>query len=964
MAAADCVVPVPRPEDSVVMSVSAARRLTGVCITCALVSACAAEQTPIVPRPTTDFSIPFERFTLENGLDVVLHADHSDPIVAVATIMHVGSSRERRGRTGFAHFFEHVSFNDSENVPVGANRKLIPELGGTRNGGTSLDMTVYYEVVPKDAFEKILWIDSDRLGYMINTVTDAALEREKQVVKNEKRQRVDNAPYGHTQMVRRSALYPEDHPYHSTVLGALDDLQNARLEDVESFYNRFYGANNATLVIAGDIDIEQTKARVQYWFGEIRRGPDVKAPYPRPIFLEASRSLMYEDNFATLPELQVVFPTVEQYHEDVYALDILVDLLADGKQAPLYEVIVKERQLAPNVVVRHEAAEIAGELVIRVRANAGTDLDAVRMAVDEGLARFEQEGVQPVALERAKVRAERALHDGMGSVLDKALLLAELNEFAGDAGYITTIAERTLAVTADDVTEVYERYVKGQTSVATSFVPRGEPGLALDGAEPALVVEEEIVQEAEIEVSQGAEADYLRTRTEADRSEPPLGDAPLVTAPQVWQATEANGLVLYGIEAHEEALVAFDLTLPGGQLVDPPGKTGVAGLLALLMMEGTADKTPAQLEEAIDLLGARITITGGREAIRLSGSTLARTFEPTMALVKELLLEPRWDETEFARLERELATRLQDQAARPISIANNVFNRVLYGENHAFVNPPSGTPETVAGIELDDLKRYAAGYVSPSQASLHVVGAVSQAQVQAALASLRERWPANPIDIRNQPEPPEAPGQTVYFVDVPGAKQSVLQVGRLALSAADPDHIRLDFANERLGGNSSGRLFQLLRIEKGYTYGATSGLVDTAEIGPWLARTSVRANVTLESLELLRDQIRDYAATFTEEDVEVTKNQIVKSNTRAFESLGAKLGLLRRMSRFGLPVDFLERDQQTLLGMTLADFRENIETHLNESDMIYVVVGDAATQVGRMAELGYGEPIMLDITGR
>ena len=265
---------------------------------------------------------------------------------------------------------------------------------------------------------------------------------------------------------------------------------------------------------------------------------------------------------------------------------------------------------------------------------------------------------------------------------------------------------------------------------------------------------------------------------------------------------------------------------------------------------------------------------------------------------------------------------------------------------------------------MDDLKRYAADYVSPSQASFHVVGAVSQAQVQAALASLSGRWPANPIDVLHQPEPTQAPGQTIYFVDVPGAKQSVLQVGRLALSAADPDHTRLDFANERLGGNSSGRLFQLLRIEKGYTYGATSGLVDTAEVAPWFARTSVRANVTLESIELLRDQIRNYAATFTEEDVEVTKNQVAKGNTRAFESLGAKLGLLRRMSRLGLPSDFLERDQQTLLAMTHSDFREVIETHLNESDMIYVVVGDAATQLGRVAELGYGEPTMLDITGQ
>ena len=400
------------------------------CVGCAVLAggACAVGDGADEASRGEAFDLPFVHYELDNGLEVVLHEDHSDPIVAVATIMHVGSSRERPGKTGFAHFFEHMSFNDSENIPVGANRKLIPELGGIRNGGTSSDMTIYYEVVPKDAFEKILWIDSDRLGYMINTVTEAALEREKQVVKNEKRQRVDNAPYGHTQTAQRAALYPEDHPYHWTVIGSLDDLQSATLDNVREFYDRLYGANNATLVIAGDIDIDETTRLVDYWFGEIRRGPEVQAPIARPVYLEASRSLMYEDNFATLPELQVVFPTVEQFHEDQYALDILTELLAGNKQAPLYEVIVGERKLAPDVSMSHRVAEIAGELVLRVRGNAGTDLDMVKAAVDDGLARFETDGVPAVALERVKVQAERALYERTGSVLDRAFALAEGNE--------------------------------------------------------------------------------------------------------------------------------------------------------------------------------------------------------------------------------------------------------------------------------------------------------------------------------------------------------------------------------------------------------------------------------------------------------------------------------------------------------------------------------------------------------
>ena len=912
----------------------------------------------------SSFEIPYERYVLDNGLEVVLHEDDSDPIVAVATIVHVGSSRERPGKTGFAHFFEHMSFNDSENVPLGGNRKLIPELGGSRNGGTSSDYTIYYEVVPKDAFEKILWIDSDRLGYMINTVTEEALEREKQVVKNEKRQRVDNAPYGHTQAVQRATLYPEEHPYHWTVIGSLEDLQSATLDDVKEFYANLYGANNATLVIAGDIDIERTKALVEYWFGEIRRGPEVDAPTPQAVRLDGTRSLMYEDNFATLPELQIVFPTVEQYHDDEYALDMLAHLLVGSKAAPLYRVIVEERKLAPGVSAAHVAREIAGELVIRVRANAGTELDRVHEAISEGLSRFEAEGVPAEELQRLKAQAERGLYDDMEDVLSKAFRLATFNEFAGDPGYISTVAERTQAVTAEDVLAVYERYVQGRPSVLTSFVPRGHGDLALGEAVPARVTEEPIVQGAEAEVSQGREAVYERTSTVADRSEPPLGEPPLLAAPAVWTATLDNGLEVLGIENTEVPLVAFDLSLRGGQLIEPKGKAGLASLLAAMMLEGTETRTSVELEKAIDLLGARLSVNAGREDIRIAGSTLARNFEATLALVEELLLEPRWDENEYQRLVREVNTRIQDREANPAAISNDVFSRLLYGGDHAFGTPSLGTLDTVASLQLDDLRTFFDANLSPSVATFHVAGDVSRERVLDALSSLAERWEAREVMKPGQPLPPDLEGQTVYFVDVPGAKQSVLRVGRLTLSAVDPDARRLDYANERLGNNSSGRLFQLLRIEKGYTYGASSGVADTIEVAPFSAVTSVRANVTLESLQLLRDQIRSYAQTFTQTDVAVTKNQVIKGDTRRFESLASKLSLLRRMSRLGLSSDFVERGQAELLAMTRQDFREVISTYLDESQMIYLVVGDAETQLPRIAELGYGEAVRLDLSGR
>ncbi len=386
---------------------------------------------------TAEFTIDYEKFILDNGLEVILHEDHSDPIVAVATMMHVGSNREKPGKTGFAHFFEHMSFNDSENTPVGANRKLIPEWGGERNGGTWNDGTVYYEVVPKDAFEKILWIDSDRFGYMINTVTEEALEREKQVVKNEKRQRVDNAPYGYTDEIIRKNLYPEGHPYNWTVIGSLPDLQSATLDDVKEFYEKYYGASNGSLVIAGDIDIEETKELVKKWFGEIRKGPEVAPLEAKPVSLEKSKSLYFEDNFAKLPELRMIFPTVERYHKDTYALDILGQLLSGSKKSPLYKVLVEEKKLAPNPVTFQRSNEIAGEFNFIIRANADKDLDSVKTAINEGLARFEKDGFTDNELKRIKAELETQLYQGFSTVLNKAFQLVQDNEFKGDPGYIS-----------------------------------------------------------------------------------------------------------------------------------------------------------------------------------------------------------------------------------------------------------------------------------------------------------------------------------------------------------------------------------------------------------------------------------------------------------------------------------------------------------------------------------------------
>lgn len=910
-----------------------------------------------------EFTIEYEKFTLDNGLEVILHVDKSDPIVAVATMMHVGSNREKPGKTGFAHFFEHMSFNDSENVPVGANRKMIPEWGGSRNGGTWSDGTVYYEVVPKDAFEKILWIDSDRLGYMINTVTEAALEREKQVVKNEKRQRVDNAPYGYTDEIIRKNLYPEGHPYNWTVIGSLPDLQAATLDDVKEFYNEYYGAANASLVIAGDIDIEETKRLVQQWFGEIPSGPEVAPIAPMPVTLTETKSLFFKDNFAKLPELRMVFPTVEDYSEDMYALEVLGQLLSGSKKSPLYKEVVENKKLAPNVSSYQSSSELAGEFVIRVRANEGVALDDVKGAIDTALSNFETNGFTDNELERIKAELETQLYNGVSTVLNKAFQLVQDNEFGKDPGYISKRTKLYQAVDRDAVMAAYNKYLKDKNFLMTSVIPKATPELAVTGATEASVWVEEVTAMSDSEqVGQGEEAQYEKTASTYDRSEPPFGEAPLLKMPEIWKGSLSNGINLYGIENNELPLVNFTITIPGGHALDPVDKAGLASLTADLMNEGTANKTAAELEEAIGLLGSSIRIYSGLEEIVIGGNCLARNFDATMALVQEMILEPRWDEADFNRLKQELVTSLKGREANPTAIAAINFNQLIYGPDHIYSIPTNGTLETEKNISLEDVKAFYAKAITPANASFHIVGAMDQGATKEALAGLNDNWNGDAVDIPSYEASFEAAKGNLYFIDVPNSKQSVLYIGSPALAASDENYAKLGFANEILGGGSSGRLFQTLRIEKGYTYGAYSGVSARNEVAPFAIRSSVRANATYPSLLIIKKMVDDYGLKFSQEDVDLTKNKIVKQNTRAFESFGAKLGILQNVSKYGRPMDYIDQDQQALMSMTLADFRDVINAYINEPDMVYVIVGDKATQLEEVKKMKKNV-IELDIFG-
>ncbi len=910
-----------------------------------------------------EFKIDYEKFTLSNGLEVIFHIDRSDPVVAVALTAHVGSAREKEGRTGFAHLFEHLLFLESENLGKGGLDKMSARIGGSgANGSTSRDRTNYLQTVPNDALEKMLWAEADKLGWFINTVTDPVLAKEKQVVKNEKRQGVDNQPYGHTSYVIDKNLYPEDHPYNWQVIGSLEDLQNATLADVKEFFRRWYVPNNVTLTVVGDFDPAQAKVWVEKYFAEIPAGEPIASLTPRPGKVETIQKLYHEDNFAQLPELSMTWPTVELYHEDAYALNVLTDYLSQGKRAPLNVILKDDRKLTSSLRMYNMTSEIAGQTLLSIRAFADKDLDDVAEAIAEAFAKFEREGISEKDLARIKAGQETSFYNQLSSVLGKGAQLAQYNIFAQNPGFVNEDIQRVLAVSTDDVMRVYRKYIKDKNYIATSFVPKGNVTAALEGSEKAAVVEEQIVQGAEESFDASVQASYEKAPSTFDRSaEPPYGKTPEVKIPGVWKDSLANGLKVYGIENREVPLVQFNLVVDGGHLLDDPQKVGVANLVAQLLTKGTRTKTTADLEDAIAQLGATVYVYATAENIKISVNTLSRNFDAVMALVDEMILEPRWDAAEFELAKEAAKSQIQQQKASPDRVAGNEFNKLLYGEGNIRAENILGSMESVASITLDDLKAYHARYISPSVTRMHVVGDLDKAGIMGVLDHLAASWENVPVTVPAFEPSSKPTTATVYFYDIPDAKQSMVQVGYPALASTDPDYYPAVVMNYILGGGGfASRLTQELREGKGYTYGIRSSFAGGKVAGPFVISSGVRTNITYESVQLIKDILSQYPLTFSQEDLETTQSFLTKSNARAFETAGAKLMMLETISEYGWDAAYTKEREEIVKQMTVERVHELAKRYVDPDKMIWLIVGDAKTQLDRLEKLGYGKPVLLN----
>ena len=911
-----------------------------------------------------DFSLPYEKFVLDNGLQVVLHEDKSDPIVSVAIQYHVGSAREKPGKTGFAHLFEHMLFQRSEHLGRNEFFKKIGELGGSFNGATGPDGTVYYETVPRDALEKVLWMESDRMGFFINTVTRKGLEREIDVVSNEKRQN-ENRPFGQSNGMMLKQFYPEGHPYRWPVIGSIADLHGATVDDIKQFYRKYYAPNNATLVVAGDFDRREVEAMIRKYFGEIPAREEVEPVRPIPVQLEKTSKYVLEDRFANAPGLEMNFSGAEQFHPDAYPLRILALLLSYGKNAPFYKVLVEDNKLASYVNVASSSLELSGQVSVSVKAYKETDLNTVYRGIQEAFERFEQEGIRDNDLERMKIMQETMLYNVMMSLESKTQALARNNVFAGRPDQMVIDLAHYQAVTKEEVMRVYRKYVRGKHFVALSTVPQGQTSLALTGSVVVRPDEDSPVGQ-KLVADEGAVTDddpYEYTPSVFDRSvEPPLlANTPESAMPPVWTGEMSNGMKVKGMAYTELPVVQFAVYLNSGMLCEPKGKSGLARLTAAVLNCGTRTKTPEELEVALGLLGARVSFGVSTERMQLSGSCLKKNFPQVLRLVEEMLLEPRWDETALELARKRMIGNIRQSSTEPKVLARHVFRQMMYGPENVLSNSALASEKEVAAITMEDIKTFYKTHIVPGQATFDFVGGYEKKEVMKFLQPLARTWTTGGASQERLNLNFMAPHAKVYFVDYPGAKQSYILLGCPAMPKASNDYYPAKMVNQLLGASSNALLFDVLRLQHGYTYGAYSFFDCGKYANEFRATSSVQAAYTLEAMQLFKSCISTYGEQFTEQSLVKTKDAMFKENAAAFEMPDARLDLLSEMTVDGLPVDDLKRQEQLLKRMTLPEAKACIRNWLDYDRMFFVVVGDAASQLDRIRKSGLGEVKVVDL---
>ncbi|MBB1285878.1 insulinase family protein [Flavisolibacter sp. BT320] len=926
-----------------------------------------------VTKKGTELVIPYEKYVLPNGLTVIIHEDRSDPVVHVDVTYHVGSAREEIGKSGFAHFFEHMMFQGSDNVGDEQHFKIVTDAGGTLNGTTNRDRTNYFETVPANQLEKALWLEADRMGFLLDAVTQKKFEVQRATVKNERGQNYDNRPYGLQSEYMAKNLYPYGHPYSWLTIGYLEDLNRSDVNDLKNFFLRWYGPNNATLTIGGDVNTPEVLKLVQKYFGSIPSGPKVAPMKPAPAMVDKDRYVSYVDNYARASQLRITYPTVEDYHPDGPALSLLAQVLGGGfgggrggggsanRNSVFYQTMIKP-QKALQASASSQASELAGEFTITVTPYPESSLADMEKLVAQAFAEFEKRGVTAEDVEKFKTGFEARTLNSLASVSGKVSTLAAFETFTGNPNMLKKLLDRYSKLTKEDVMRVYNQYIKNKPRVVLSTLAKGQEALV---AAPDNYTVDTTHYKAPDYGYAGLK--YNKAKDNFDRSKTPgNGPNPTVKVPAFWRKDLPSGIKMIGTQNTEIPVVTVSISISGGHLLQAGdlSKAGLASFFARMMNEDTKNYTAEQFSEELQKLGSSISVSSSTDAITVNVQTLKKNIDKTMALVEERLFNPKFSEESFKRLHRQSMESFKQAKSQPASVASAVFAKLNYGPNHILGIGEGGTEKTVANITLQDIQNYYNNYMTSMGTKVVVVGDVTQAEILPKLSFL-DKLPKKKVVLPKVDPTPAVEKTTVYMVDIPKAAQSEFRVGYATGLKYDAtgDYYKSYLMNFPMGGSFNSRINLNLREDKGWTYGARSNFTGDEYSGEFAFSSGIKAGATDSALIEVMKEIKNYTANGpSDEELDFMKNAIGQRDALAYETGVQKAAFIRRILDYNLPANYVEQQAKILRTLTKEQVKAVAQRYLHPDKMNILLVGDKKKILDGVKKLGY-DIVELDVDG-
>jgi zinc protease len=888
---------------------------------------------PLAAQAPVD--IPYSKFRLTNGLTVLVHEDHKAPIVAVNVWYHVGSKNERAGRTGFAHLFEHLMFNGSEHYDKEFSGP--PEGAGATglNGTTNEDRTNYFVDVPSSALDLALFLESDRMGHLTGAISQAKLDEQRGVVQNEKRQG-ENEPYGKVWDFLTPKLYPSNHPYSWSTIGSMEDLDAAKLDDVKGWFQTYYGPANAVLVIAGDIDLETAKEKVERYFGDIPPGPPIARQGAWIAKRTGSQRGSMQDR---VPQTRIykVWNVPQWGSADGDYLSLAASVLSTGKSSRFFKRLVYQEQIASDVDASVELREIGGLFSIEAGVRPGVDPAKVERALDEELARFLTGGPTAVELQRVKTLTRAGFIRGVeriGGYGGKSDVLAKGEVFAGRPDYYKVQMSRVAGATAAQIRGAAARWLwDGDYTLTVNPFP-----------------------------------DYAAAAKGVDRSKlPDIGAAPKAEFPALERATLSNGLKI--VLAHRRAIpvVQFNLLVDAGYAADQFAQPGTASLAMSMLDEGTTTLSALQISDRLAELGAALGAGSQLDVSSVSLNALRERLDPALALYADVVLHPAFRPSDLERLRKQRLVQIQREKADPLGMALRVFPRVVFGEGHAYANPwsGSGTEASAKKITRDDLVKFHATWFKPNHATMIVVGATTMAEIRPKLERLFAGWRPGDVPAKNIAQVTPSSTPQVYLLDRPGAEQTTLIAGNVAPPKANPDEPAIETVSAVLGSDFSSRLNMNLREDKHWSYGAYSFIRDARGPRPFLALAPVQTDKTREAIVELQKElagiVRDRP--IQPDELERAKASLTLTLPGSWETMDAIGGTIASIVAFGLDDRYFDTYADRVRAQTIATVTEAANRTVRPDQLIWVIVGDRSRIEPAVRELKLGEIHLVDADG-